>query len=55
MNILSMESYLSHIREKLKEILQKDRFIGKLEIEINVKDGGITNMNIAPKESVKLI
>lgn len=48
-----MENYLSHIRDKLKEVLQKDKFIGKLEVEINIKDGGITNMNIAPRESVK--
>lgn len=54
MNALLMESYLSYIREKLKEILQKKEFIGKLEVEVNVKDGGITNMNIASKESVKI-
>lgn len=53
MNFLNMESYLSYIREKLKTILQNKNFTGKLEIEVNVKEGGITNMNIAPKESVK--
>lgn len=54
MNILNMESYLSYIREKLKEILNKDKFTGKLEVEVNVKENGITNMNIAVKESIKI-
>lgn len=54
MNFLNMESYLSYIREKLKTILQNKDFIGKLEVEVNVKDGGIVNMNIATRESVKI-
>lgn len=54
MNILNMESYVSYIRDKLKEILNNKNFIGKLEVEINIKDGGITNMNIALRESVKI-
>lgn len=49
-----MESYLAYIREELKNILKKEKFIGKLEVEVNIKDGGIVNMNIAPRESVKL-
>lgn len=48
------EDYISIIREKLKEILNKSKFIGKLEVEVNVKDGGIVNMNIAPRESIKI-
>lgn len=54
MNVLNMESYISHIREKLKQILLTKDFFGKLEIEINVKDGAITNMNIAPNQSIKI-
>lgn len=54
MNALLMESYLSYIRDKLKPILNNKYFIGKLEVEINVKDGGIVNMNIAARESVKI-
>lgn len=54
MNILNMESYLSYIREKLKQVLQNKNFIGKLEVEVNIKDGGIVNMNISVRESVKI-
>lgn len=54
MNFLNMESYLSYIREKLKTILKDENFIGKLEVEVNVKYGSITNMNIASRESVKI-
>lgn len=54
MNAIQMENYISCIREKLKEALNKNSFIGKLETEINIKDGGITNMNIALRESVKI-
>ncbi len=54
MNVLNMESYLAIIREELKEILNKVGFIGRLDVEINVKEGGITNMNIAPRRSVKI-
>lgn len=54
MNVLNMESYLSYIREKLKNMLNNKDFIGKLEVEINIKDGGIVNMNISPRESVKI-
>lgn len=54
MNILNMESYLSYIREKLKTALQNKNFVGKLEVEVNVKEGGIVNMNIATRESVKI-
>lgn len=49
-----MESYLSYIREKLKEILLNKNFTGKLEIEVNAKEGSITNMNIGTRESVKI-
>lgn len=54
MNVLHMETYLSYIREKLKTILQNKDFIGKLEVEVNVKEGGIVNMNISTRESVKI-
>lgn len=54
MNFLNMESYLSYIREKLKIIIQNENFTGKLEVEVNVKAGGIVNMNIATRESVKI-
>lgn len=54
MNVLNMESYLSYMREKLKNILNDKDFIGRLEVEINVKEGGIVNMNIATRESVKI-
>lgn len=49
-----MERYLSYVREKLKEILLNQNFTGNLTIEINIKDGGITNMNVCPKESVRM-
>lgn len=54
MSALQMESYVTYIREELKKILYNKDFVGKLEIEINIKDGAISNMNIAPRESVKI-
>lgn len=54
MNSLNMENYLSCIRDKLKEVLINKNFTGKLEIEINAKEGGITNMNIGVRESIKI-
>ncbi len=49
-----MEKYLLYIMGKLKELLSNNNFIGKLEIEINIKNGGIVNMNISSRESVKI-
>lgn len=49
-----IEDYLACIREKLKAMLANSEMIGRLEVEINVKNGGIVNMNIAPRESVKI-
>lgn len=49
-----MENYLLYIRNKLKDILNNKNFIGKLEVEVNVKNGGVVNMNIATRESVKI-
>lgn len=49
-----METYLTLIRDKLKETLQNNNFIGKLEVEVNIKDGSICNMNIGVRESVKV-
>lgn len=49
-----MDNYLAYIKDKLKEVLNNTNFIGKIEVEVNIKNGGIVNMNIATRESVKL-
>lgn len=54
MNVINMESYLSIVREKLEKELNNEHFIGRLEVEVNIKNGGIVNMNIATRESVKI-
>lgn len=48
------DAYLLEIQKDLESILRQEGFFGKLEVEINIKDGAITNMNIAPRRSVKL-
>lgn len=48
------DPYVVYINEKLKEVLLKHDFIGKLEVEINIKNGAISNMNIASRESIKI-
>lgn len=49
-----IEGYIEHIKDTLKSVLQDKDYIGKLEIEVNIKDGAITNMNIAPRKWVKI-
>lgn len=51
---LTMERYVTVFREKLKDILKNPEFIGKMDVEVNAKQGSITNMNIGVRESVKI-
>lgn len=51
---MNENGYIEYVHIKLKEILRNSNFIGKLEVEINIKNGAITNMNIAPREFVKI-
>lgn len=48
------EQYLELIRQQLKEVLLRPDFIGKIEVEINIKERAISNMNLAAKASIKL-
>lgn len=49
-----IDKYLAIVREKLEKALIDEHFIGRLEVEVNIKHRGIVNMNIATRESVKI-
>lgn len=53
MNNLEMEWYISQIREKLKLRLTDINFVGNVKFEVNIKDGGIVNMNFDQRESLR--
>ena len=48
------DSYVIYIGQELEVILRDKDFVGKLDVEINIKQGAISNMNIAARKSVKL-
>lgn len=50
----NLDKYLFEVRSKLEDKLQDQDFIGKISFEINIKCGGIVNMNIDHRESVKV-
>ena len=49
-----VEKYIFIIRNRLMDILEKREYIGNIIFEVNIKHGGITNMNIIPREFVKI-
>lgn len=50
---LTVEWYISRIRDAIVNKANKEGFIGSLCFEVNIKEGGISNMNILSKESLR--
>lgn len=50
---LTIEWYLSRIREELKPKLEDNAFIGNVSFNFNIKHGGIANVNIGGERSVR--
>jgi hypothetical protein len=49
-----IDKYIFEIKNKLADKLQDVNFVGKISFEVNCKCGGITNMNIDHRESIKV-
>ena len=53
MSDIKIEWYINHIRDELSQ-LRDGRFTGNIEYRINIKNGGIANMNNGLHKSLKM-
>lgn len=49
---LTVEWYISRIRDAIVNKTSKEVFFGSVSFEVNIKSGAITNMNVLSKESL---
>lgn len=49
---LTVEWYVSRMRDAILNKTSKEVFFGSVSFEINIKSGAITNMNVVSKESL---
>ena len=49
----TVEMYIEYMRDQLLR-LKEGKFTGKIEFQINLKDGGIANLNDHLHRSIKL-
>lgn len=50
----SVERYVQRIKKELTDILQNQEYIGNIEFRVNIKFGGLVNMNITSEKCVKI-
>jgi len=53
MTDLIIQKYLDYIKKEL-EYLKESKFTGHMDFSVNLKLGGIANMNIGVNQSIKM-